>query len=68
MQLVPLHLVNHCIWPYESGEVIVQCYNTLLTLAALLEVSDGVTIVQNEHLHTACKSLLGVGLCTLESS
>lgn len=29
-------LVNHCIWPYESGEVIVQCYNTLLTLAALL--------------------------------
>jgi len=34
-------LLNHCIWPYESGEVIVQCYNTLLTLAALLDVSDG---------------------------
>ena len=24
-------LLNNCIWPYESGEVIVQNYNTLLT-------------------------------------
>ena len=53
-------LVNHCVWPYESGEVIVQAYNTLLTLSALLEVSDGITVVQNEHLHSACKTLLGV--------
>lgn len=48
-------LLNHCIWPYESGEVIVQCYNTLLTLSALLDVSDGIAVVQNEHLHTTVR-------------
>ena len=41
-------LMNHCVWPYESGEVIVQAYNTLLTLSSLLDSSDGVAIVQNE--------------------
>lgn len=30
------HLVNCCVWPYESGEVIVQSYNTLLTLSHLV--------------------------------
>ena len=43
-------LMNHCVWPYESGEVIVQSYNTLLTLSSLLDASDGVCIVQNEEL------------------
>jgi hypothetical protein len=32
-------LLNHCVWPYESGEVIVQSYNTLLTASALLDCS-----------------------------
>ena len=44
---------NHCVWPYGTGEVIVQSYNALLTLS-LLDVSDGVCVVQNEHLHAAC--------------
>jgi len=43
-------ILNHCVWPYESGEVIVQSYNTLLTLSSLLDASDGVCIVQNEEL------------------
>ena len=43
-------LMNHCVWPYESGEVIVQSYNTLLTLSSLLDASDGVCIVKNEEL------------------
>ena len=38
--------MNHCVWPYESGEVIVQAYNTLLTLSSLLDSSDSVAIVQ----------------------
>ena len=53
-------LMNHCVWPYESGEVIVQAYNTLLTLSSLLDSSDGVTVVQNEELHQTCVKLLGV--------
>ena len=32
--------MNHCVWPYESGEVIVQAYNTLLTLSSLLDSSQ----------------------------
>ena len=35
-------LMNHCVWPYESGEVIVQAYNTLLTLSSLLDSSGGI--------------------------
>lgn len=31
-------LINTVIWPYSSGEVIVQNYNTLLTMACLTEV------------------------------
>ena len=27
------NLMNHTVWPYESGEVIVQHYNAMLTLA-----------------------------------
>ena len=41
-------LMNHCVWPDGGGEVIVQAYNTLLTLSSLLDSSDGVAIVQNE--------------------
>ncbi|KAK9820111.1 hypothetical protein WJX72_006233 [[Myrmecia] bisecta] len=53
-------LLNHCIWPYESGEVIVQSYNTLLTLSHLTEVSDGVMLVENGALNLACQRLLNI--------
>ncbi len=53
-------VLSHCVWPYESGEVIVQNYNTLLTLATLLDAADGVLIVQNEALHDAAKTLLHI--------
>lgn len=36
------------MWPYESGEVIVQSYNTLLTLATLVDAADSVVLVQNQ--------------------
>ena len=35
-------LIAHATWPYENGEVVVQSYNTLLTLATLLNNSDGI--------------------------
>ena len=50
-------VLSHCIWPYESGEVIVQNYNTLLTLSSLLDAADGVLVVQNEALHSVAHKL-----------
>ena len=53
-------VLSQCIWPYESGEVVVQNYNTLLTLATLLDAADGIIVVQNEALHAAANKLLNV--------
>ncbi|KAK3238437.1 hypothetical protein CYMTET_51557 [Cymbomonas tetramitiformis] len=47
-------IFNHCIWPYDTGEVIVQSYNTLLTLSHLQETSDSVLLVPNSALHATC--------------
>ena len=49
----------HCR-PYQSGEVIVQNYNSLLTLAHLAEISDGIILMENSALHTACQRLLNI--------
>lgn len=51
-------LVNQVVWPYASGEVIVQDYNTLLTLSHIYDTSDGVLAVQNDHLQQICSRLL----------
>ncbi len=53
-------LVNHCVWPYESGEVIVQNYNTLLTLSHLHECSDGIIVTENESLLQTCQRRLDI--------
>lgn len=51
-------LVNQIVWPYASGEVIVQDYNTLLTTAHLQKVSDAILLLQNDQLHKVCSKLL----------
>jgi tubulin delta len=53
-------VISQCVWPYETGEVIVQNYNTLLTLASLLDAADGIVLVQNEGLHAAANRLLNI--------
>jgi tubulin delta len=53
-------VLSHCVWPYDSGEVIVQNYNTLLTLSSLLDAADGIILVQNEALHAAAATLLKI--------
>jgi tubulin delta len=40
--------------------VIVQSYNTLLSLTHAAENSDGLVLVENEVLHRTCQALLGV--------
>jgi hypothetical protein len=49
-----------CCRPYASGEVTVQPYNTLLSMAALAEGSSGMLLLQNEALHATCTRLLGI--------
>ncbi|KAG2448245.1 hypothetical protein HYH02_006829 [Chlamydomonas schloesseri] len=53
-------IANCCVWPYESGEVIVQPYNTLLTLSHLADVSDGLVLLENEALHRTAAKLYGI--------
>lgn len=51
-------LVNQIVWPYSSGEVIVQGYNTLLTLSHLYKTSDAIIMLYNDQLHKTCSQLL----------
>ncbi|EFJ48639.1 delta tubulin [Volvox carteri f. nagariensis] len=53
-------ITNCCVWPYESGEVIVQPYNTLFTLSHLSDLSDGIVLLENEALHLTCARLMGI--------
>lgn len=53
-------ILSHCIWPYESGEVIVQNYNALLTLSRLQDSVDGIIISQNEYLSSTCRKKFGI--------
>ena len=58
-------LLNIAVWPYSSGEVIVQDYNSLLTMSHLQSSSDGIIVFQNEQLHTICSKLLHMKKITL---
>jgi tubulin delta len=51
-------ILNAVVLPYSSGEVVIQNYNTLLTVANLYDVSDMFIIFQNDHLHKMSVSLL----------
>ena len=47
--------LSYAIWPYDRGEVLVQAYNTLLTVRSLLDTCEGVILTRNEDLHATCK-------------
>ena len=53
-------IVNQVIWPYSTGEVILQNYNTVLSLSHLYQSSDGIIIFQNDHLNKICTRLLSL--------
>lgn len=52
--------LNTVVWPYASGEVIVQNYNAVLTMARLTEVSHGIIVLQNDVANTMCKDMLRI--------
>ncbi|KAK5868354.1 hypothetical protein PBY51_009380 [Eleginops maclovinus] len=53
-------ILNHLTWPYGTGEVIVQNYNTVLTLAHLYKLSDAILVHENDTVHQICSQLLNI--------
>ncbi|XP_034023982.1 tubulin delta chain isoform X3 [Thalassophryne amazonica] len=53
-------IINHLTWPYGTGEVIVQNYNSVLTLAHLYQLSDGILVHENDTVHKICSQLLNI--------
>uniref|UniRef100_A0A8C6X7N7 Tubulin delta chain n=1 Tax=Naja naja TaxID=35670 RepID=A0A8C6X7N7_NAJNA len=53
-------LLNHVIWPYGTGEVIVQNYNSVLTLSHLYQSSDALLVHENDAVHKICLQLMKI--------
>ncbi|KAJ0392878.1 hypothetical protein P43SY_001897 [Pythium insidiosum] len=53
-------VLNAIVWPYQSGEVIVQNYNAVLTMASLAAAADGVIVLQNDVANEICRRLLQI--------
>uniref|UniRef100_A0A8C6ZFN4 Tubulin delta chain n=1 Tax=Nothoprocta perdicaria TaxID=30464 RepID=A0A8C6ZFN4_NOTPE len=53
-------ILNHVIWPYGTGEVIVQNYNSVLTLSHLYRSSDALLVHENDVVHKICAQLLNI--------
>ena len=47
-----VNMINVAIWPYSTGEVILQNYNSILTISRLIEHSDGVISLYNDEEQT----------------
>ncbi|XP_028817929.1 tubulin delta chain isoform X2 [Denticeps clupeoides] len=52
--------LNHVTWPYNTGEVIVQNYNSVLTLSHLYQFSDAILVHENDTVHRICSQLLNI--------
>ncbi|XP_029467409.1 tubulin delta chain [Rhinatrema bivittatum] len=53
-------LLNQVIWPYGTGEVIVQNYNSILTLSHLYQSSDALLVHENDIIHKICAQLMNI--------
>nr|XP_046246351.1 tubulin delta chain [Scatophagus argus] len=53
-------ILNHLTWPYGTGEVIVQNYNSVLSLAHLYQLSDAILVHENDTVHRICSQLLNI--------
>ncbi|XP_067668133.1 tubulin delta chain-like [Haliotis asinina] len=53
-------IMNQVVWPYQTGEVIVQNYNAMLTLSHLYSMSDAIVVMENDSLHKICQQLLNI--------
>ena len=55
------------VWPFQGGEVSVQCYNATLTLSSIYEHADLSMICENERYLDLCRILLGQERPSLDS-
>lgn len=55
-------LLNIAIWPHSRGEVIVQNYNTALTMGSILNSSDGIVVIENDMAKQVCQTKLNIKL------
>uniref|UniRef100_A0A674D271 Tubulin delta chain n=1 Tax=Salmo trutta TaxID=8032 RepID=A0A674D271_SALTR len=53
-------ILNHLTWPYGTGEVIVQNYNSVLTLSHLYQLSDAILVHENDTVHKICAQLMNI--------
>ncbi|KAK3723858.1 hypothetical protein RRG08_008662 [Elysia crispata] len=53
-------ILNQVVWPYNTGEVIVQNYNAILTLSHLHDTADALIVMENDSLHKICAQLLNI--------
>ncbi|KAL2095757.1 hypothetical protein ACEWY4_007905 [Coilia grayii] len=53
-------ILNHVTWPYNTGEVIVQNYNSILTLSHLYQFSDAILVHENDAVHKICAQLMNI--------
>ena len=52
------NLINLAVWPYMTGEVVLQNHNVLLTMSGLLTDSNALITVFNDEVLTTCRELL----------
>ena len=52
--------INNVVCPYTDGEVAVQNYNAVLSLAHSSAVTDASILLHNDHVHAICSRLLGI--------
>jgi tubulin delta len=45
------------IFPHNAGEVVVNSYNTLLSLSESYKVSDMMTVINNQEIFDICKDI-----------
>ena len=55
-----INLLNIAVWPHNSGEVIVNSYNTLLSISENYKVSDMITIINNQDIFDICKDIYNI--------
>ncbi|KXS11670.1 tubulin nucleotide-binding domain-like protein [Gonapodya prolifera JEL478] len=59
-------IVNVVVWPFRTGEVIVQNYNIIFTISSLYKVSDALLVLRNDDLHQICSKRLGLDTVSLD--
>ena len=55
-----INILNVAVWPHNSGEVIVNSYNTLFSISENYKVSDMMMIVNNQEIYDICKDIYNI--------